>query len=134
MQLFHAYLDISLPTAAHIVNGNSMSANNIREGDMVIVLLNKEVRSGDIAVIEVKGERYVKRIFFHKNMVICRSESLEKKYKDWKVKRSDIDFIKPVLITVQACNVRLLKLLYPSVKMVHIMFFESCFDMKYFIG
>lgn len=112
MHLFHAYLDISLPTAAHIVNGNSMSANNIREGDLVIVLLNKEVRSGDIAVIEVKGERYVKRVFFRKNIVVCRSESLEKKYKDWKVRKKNITFIQPVLMSVQGHNARLLESLY----------------------
>lgn len=86
-----------------------MSAAGIAAGDLVIASLDKNVLSGEIAVIEVEGgERYIKRVFFETHSLRLQSESFEKVYKDHFVSYDRIVSLQPVIMTIKAINYRIL--------------------------
>ncbi|MGL9946953.1 hypothetical protein IGJ63_002068 [Enterococcus sp. DIV1375a] len=68
------------------VNGNSMEPI-FHDNDYVFVKRQSEIYSGNIGVVIVNGESFLKRIWFENNFV--RLESFNKKYKDIIITEND---------------------------------------------
>ena len=63
------------------VQGESMRAAEIRDGDVVIVRKQPLAESGDIVVALVDGEATVKRLYLRDNVIELQPESKLKKYR-----------------------------------------------------
>ena len=73
------------------VNGDSMTPI-FSDGQIIYVnkvYENDEVRNNQFVIAELNGDAYVKKIVFDDNRKSCRLISLNKKYADIEIKKSD---------------------------------------------
>lgn len=73
------------------VNGDSMTPT-FSDGQIIYVnriYENDEVRSNQFVIAELNGDAYVKKIVFDDNRKSCRLISLNKKYADIEIKKTD---------------------------------------------
>ena len=73
------------------VNGDSMTPT-FSDGQIIYVnriYENDEVRNNQFVIAELNGDAYVKKIVFDDNRKSCRLISLNKKYADIEIKKSD---------------------------------------------
>lgn len=80
--------------------GRSMTANNIDDGDIVLVEKTKDIKNNDRVLAIIDEMAVIKKIFFTKNTVILNPDSKEEGYKpiimdrDFEVIGKVIDIIK----------------------------------------
>lgn len=100
--LVDLFLDVSRPKIIITVCGDSMCGCNIDDGDVVVAFTDEIPSHGDIAILEYKGKRYIKRIFYcPDNTICCKSES-RKKYRDFFVHRDCLTLFIKVIYTVKS--------------------------------
>lgn len=75
----------SLELNAAIISGDSMIYSELYHGDIVLYSTKENVESGDIAVIEINNQYYIKRIQKNESELVLKSEN--NKYFDVKLNK-----------------------------------------------